>query len=465
VLTQNDSRYIPSGVYCDKAKIRLIAYHGTMEMKKFSTDDIDRLPRSEVKKIQFQLLKEQLDYVWRKSKFYQRKFRDAGITPDTIRVLKDIEKIPFTTKEELRTYNDDFICVPNRMVADVGATTGTTGAPILLPATKNDVKRLVDTYKRSFRAIGINRDDIVQLAVAFDQLFPIGVTANATLKAIGATVARMGPGNTRRQIEIMKRIKSTVIFCSPDYMLTLAQTAKEMGYDPRKDFCLRLGLYHGHPLFDRNNQPTMLAKKVKEVWGIEGFSCYGSMEMYSGAFECRFHQGYHSHPEWLYLEIIDPPTGKVLQTDEDGELVVTTLMREGIPVIRYRQGDIARIRTGRCRCGKTSTRIQAIVGRANHMVRLKGTVVYPQQIEEILMQEPEIVNYALEAYKDENECDALKIMIGLPKGSGGAVERIKTILKARLRITPEIDVRGAQEIQKRWYCHGSRKPQKFWDLR
>jgi phenylacetate-CoA ligase len=434
-------------------------------MKNISTDNIDTLPFDNIKKTQLQLLKEQLEYVWKKSKFYQKKFRDAGITPDDIKVLKDIEKIPFTTKEELRIFNDDFICVPNRKVVDIGATTGTTGNPILLPATIKDFKRLTGTYKRSFHAIGINRDDVVQLAVAFDQLFPIGMTADATLKEMGATVVRMGPGNTKRQIEIMKRIKSTIIFTSPDYMLTLAETAKEMGYDPRKDFFLKKGLYHGHPLFDRNNQPTMLAKKIEEVWGIENFSCYGSMEMFSGAFDCNYHCGYHSHPDWLYLEIINPETGEVRGADQEGELVATTLMREAIPVIRYRQGDITRIKTDRCKCGKTSPRIMSIVGRAGHMLKIKGTAVYPQQIEEILMQEPEITNYALEAYKDKNECDAIKIMIGLQKHSDKVLERIRTNLKARIRVTPAIEVLAPQEVVNILYRHGSRKPQKFLDLR
>jgi phenylacetate-CoA ligase len=434
-------------------------------MKNFSTNDIDTLPVDDIKKMQLQLLKEQLAYVLRKSKFYQKKFRDAGFSPDDLKDLKDIEKIPFTTKEELRTFNDDFVCVPNRKVVDIGATTGTTGTPILLPATMKDFKRLTGTYKRSFRAIGINRDDIVQLAVAFDQLFPIGVTANATLKEMGATVVRMGPGNTKRQIEIMKRIKSTIIFSSPDYMFTLAETAREMGYDPRKDFFLRMGLFHGHPLFDAHNQPTMLAKKIKELWGIECFSCYGSMEMYSGVFDCKFHAGYHSHPDWLYLEIINPETNEVLRDAQEGELVVTTLMREAIPVIRYRQGDITRLKTDRCPCNKTSPRIMSIAGRANHMLKLKGTVVYPQQIEEILLQEPEITHFALEAYKDENECDAITIMVGLREKSDKIVDKIKTNLKARIRITPAIEVLDSQDILKKWYRHGSRKPQKFIDLR
>jgi phenylacetate-CoA ligase len=434
-------------------------------MKSFSTNKIDTLSVGDIKKMQFQLLKEQLEYVWKKSPFYQNKFRNAGITPNDIKVLKDIEKIPFTTKEELRTFNDDFICVPNRNVVDIGATTGTTGTPILLPATKKDLKRLIETYKRSFQAIGITREDIVQLSVAFDQLFPIGVTANATLKEMGATVVRMGPGNTKRQIEIMKRVKSTVIFCSPDYMVTLAETAKEMGYDPRKDFYLRIGLYHGHPLFDKNGQPTILARKVRDTWGIESFSCYGSMEMYSGAFDCTFHCGYHSHPDWLLLEIIDPETGEVQGDDREGELVATTLTREAIPMIRFRQGDITRVRTGRCQCGKTSPRIMSIVGRANHMLKLKGTVVYPQQIEEILMQEPGIVNYALEAYNDDNDCDAIKIMVGLHKYSDNVMERITTNLKARIRITPKIIMLHPQEILKIWYRNGSRKPQKFIDIR
>jgi phenylacetate-CoA ligase len=434
-------------------------------MKNFSTDNIDTSPLHGIKKVQLELLKKQIAYVWKKSKFYQKKFRDAHFTPDDFYSLKDIKRIPFTTKEELRAFNDDFICLPNRMVVDIGATTGTTGSPIILPATKNDLKRLIDTYKRSFRAIGINRDDIVQLSVAFDQLFPIGVTANATLKEMGATVVRMGPGNTKRQIEIMKRIKSTIIFCSPDYMLTLADAARELGYDPRKDFHLRIGLYHGHPLFDLNNQPTMLAKKIEEIWGIEGFSCYGSMEMYSGAFDCPFHCGYHSHPDWLFLETINPETGEVLGEDREGELVVTTLRREAIPLIRYRQGDVTRIQTDRCRCGRTSPRIMSIAGRANHMLKLKGTVVFPQQIEEVLLQEPSIAHYVLEAFKDANGCDALKIMVGLREHSDRIMERIKTNLKARIRITPTIILLNSQEILKIVYRNGSRKPQKFFDHR
>jgi phenylacetate-CoA ligase len=434
-------------------------------MKNIASKELDTLPINDIKKMQFFLLKKQLEYIWKNSKFYQKKFKDAGISPNSIKNLSDIKKIPFTTKEELRTFNDDFICVPNRKVVDIGATTGTTGTPILLPATMNDVKRLIGTYKRSFHAIGMNRDDIVQLSVAFDQLFPIGVTANATLKEMGATVVRMGPGNTKRQIEIMERAKSTVIFCSPDYMFTLAETAREMGYDPRKDFNIRIGLYHGHPMFDRNERPTMLAEKVEKIWGIEGFSCYGSMEMFSGAFDCKFHCGYHSHPDWVLLEIIDPETEEVLEDDHEGELVVTTLMREAIPVIRFRQGDITRIQTNRCRCGKTSPRIMSIVGRANNMLKLKGTVVYPQQIEEILMQEPEINNYALEAYTDEKGCDALKIMVSLHNRSDSVLERIKMNLRARIRITPAIAVLDSNEILKIVYRHGSRKPQEFQDFR
>ncbi len=435
-------------------------------MKSFTADHIDTLPVNDIKKMQFRLFKEQLEYVWKKSKFYQNKFSDARITPDDIKSLKDIEKVPFTTKEELRTFNDDLICVPNSKVVDIGATTGTTGNPIILPATMNDMKRLIGTYKRSFDAIGINRNDIVQLAVAFDQLFPIGITANATLKEIGATVVRMGPGNTRRQIEIMKRVKSTIIFASPDYMFTLAETAREMGYNPRKDFSLKKGLFHGHPLFDGKNQPTMLTKKIEEMWGIECFSCYGSMEMYSGAFDCPFHIGYHSHPDWLYLEIINPESCKVLGADQEGELVATTLAREAIPVIRYRQGDITRIKTDKCKCGKTSPRIMSIEGRAGHQLKLKGTAVYPQQIEEILMHEPEITNYVIEAYKGTNECDALKIMVALlHKKNDNIVERIRLNLNARIRITPAIEVLSSQEIVKILYRHGSRKPQKFLDFR
>ncbi|MBN1577161.1 MAG: hypothetical protein JW913_11450 [Chitinispirillaceae bacterium] len=434
-----------------------------MTTEKF--DKIDMLPLNDIKKLQFQLLKKQLDYVWKKSRFYRKKFSDAGITPDDIKTLKDIRKLPFTTKEELRLQNEDFVCISNRKTIDIGTTTGTTGSPILLPVSKKDWDGFVRIVKRGFSMIGITPDDVVQLTLAFDQLFSVSMPSDYALKEIGATVARMGPGNNKKQIELMIKIKSTIIHASPDYMFSLAETAREMGYDPQKDFFLKKGIFLGQPLFDRNDRPTTVKKKIEEIWGIECFSDYGSMEMLAGLFECKMHNGHHSYADWLYLEVINPETGEVLGDDQEGELVATTLMLEAIPVIRYRQGDITRLQNNRCTCGRTSPRIMSIVGRANHLLKIKGTSIYPQQIEELLMQEPGIKNYTIEAFKDANGCDAVKIMAGLQEKNDKVVESVKMHLKTKIRITPEIEVLSPQEIYAIWFRHGDRKPQKFFDLR
>ena len=430
-----------------------------------SGDAIDTLLPNEIKKIQFQLFKEQIEYVCKNSKFYKSKFKTACIAPDDVKGLRDIAKLPFTTKEELRAFNDDFICVPNRRIVDIGATTGTTGTPIILPATNRDWKGVQETIRRNFVSIGITPDDIVQLTVTFDQLFPIGMTADHALKKIGATVLRMGPGNTRRQIEVMKKMKATVIYSSPDYMFTLAEKAREMGYDPARDFSLRMGIYHGHALYDRNQRPTMLKKKIEEIWRVESVSVYGSMEMLTGIVDCRFHCGHHSHPDWVYLEVVDPDTGRPLPNGQEGELVATTLRRQGIPLIRYRLGDITSLCTEKCKCGKTSPRIMAIVCRTSNLLKIKGATVFPQQIEEILMQEPKVTNYALEAYTDENGCDALNILVGLQEVKNGALGAIKKKLKAKINTTPVIKVLSPQEVESIWYRNGDRKPQKFVDRR
>jgi phenylacetate-CoA ligase len=428
--------------------------------------DVQRMNQSEIEKMQLEMLKKQLLYVYNNSKFYKTKFSGAGIKPSDIKKLDDFRKIPFSTKEELRKDNWDFVCTPMKDIVDVGTTTGTSGIPIMLPVTHKDWNNLVLLIKSALvEFVGVTKKDVVQLMLAFDQLFSVSTPADDALKRIGATSVRTGPGNTIRQIELMKRLKTTVIYATPDYMLTLAEKAREMGYEPSKDFDLKKVVLIGQPLYKAGWKPTELKKLIEEIWDVETFSSYGSMEMLAGFYECPSHAGHHTFPDYLYLEIIDPCSGEVLGPAEEGEIVVTHLKMEGIPLVRYRQGDLTSMESTNCSCGETSPRVMAIIGRTDNMLKIKGTSVSPQQIEDIIVSLPQITNYIIEAFKDQGGNDAVKIKVSLKNQDKKFLSELKNLMKAKIRITPEIEIIDSKTISDQVFKQGTRKPKKFWDKR
>lgn len=276
----------------------------------------------------------------------------------------------------------------------------------------------------------------------------------------------MGPGNIRRQLEMMKRLGTTVILSTPDFMLLLAEEAKKSGLDPRKDFKLRMGISLGQSLYTQDWQPNTLNGRIRELWGIEVYSDYGSMEMLASFVECKQHGGHHVFADHFLIEIIDPETGMPALPGEEGELVATHLTREGMPLVRFKQGDITRIETEQCPCGRTTQRIMAVIGRVDHMMKIKGTSVYPQQIEEALLGVAGVTAYLIEAYTDTHSIDRIKVRATVESPQVIVFAEIEKAVKAKARIVPDmIEPITKEEAVRIWFSEGTRKPKKFWDKR
>ena len=418
-----------------------------------------------IKELQFKLLKKQIQYVSETSQFYKRKFRKVGLTLSDIRTIKDIEKIPFTTKEDLTKYNDDFICVSNEEIVDYCSTTGTTGKPVMVPLTFKEWRQEIELKKEFFLDVGLKKGDVVQNSMAFDQLFGICIFLDAALKELGIMSLRPGPGNSKRQIELMLRFNTTAIVAFPEYMLVLAKTAKEMGLDPAKDFGLDKGILLAQNLYTKYWKPNALRKKIEEIWNIDIFSFYGSTELCGGFPECQSHGGYHIPSHKVFVEIIDPETQEVLEPGEEGELVFTHLVRESMPLLRYRQGDITYLQTSTCVCGKNTPRMMSIHGRTDQMIKLKGTPFYPDQIEEVVDAISGVSDYIIELFMDPRGYAQLKIIASIVGDQGRIIDQIKNDIKNEIRLTPVIEIRPSEEIGARKYINGTRKPKRFWDRR
>lgn len=425
------------------------------------------LSSGELSEFQFDLLRRELKYIFEHSPYYKRKFKDANVRLEDIRCIEDfIEKVPFTTKGELRAYNDQFICVPNSEIVDIGATTGTTGSPVFIPMTRNDWFNVIDTVTRSLVDLGVKSNDVFQISTAFDQLFSAAICFDYASKRLGITTVRTGPGNLRRQIEIMRRLKTTVIFSTPDFMLLLAREAEKLGLNPQRDFNLRMGIFVGQNLYTPDWRPNSLNRRIRDIWGIEVYSDYGSMEMMASFVECSRHGGHHVFADHFFVEVVDPETGEPVRPGEPGEFVFTHLSREGMPLVRYRQGDIVTHQVGRCVCGRTTPRVMSVIGRVDNMMKIKGVSVYPEQIEEALLEVPGLTAYLIEAYTDSEGVDRIKIKVSFEGDRDEIFSEVEKAVKGRARVKPDvIEPMPRDEIIKIWFSRGTRKPKRFWDRR
>ena len=428
--------------------------------------EFETMGREAIAAMQLRRLKRQLDHVWANSPFYRRKLGEAGLCPADIATLDDFERVPFTTKSELRDYNDEFFTAENKRIVDIGASAGTTGRHVLLRASNQDWEDLIRLKMRYLVGAGIDDEDVFQIAAAFGQLFSLGTPIDDALKRLGVTVVRTGPGNARGQVEIMRRVGTTVILCTPDFMFLLAEEARKLGLDPRLDFNLRVGIFFGQSLHTQDWRPNGLNRRIQALWGIDTFSMYGTMEMLTAFVECRHHTGHHVYPDRLLLEVIDPETGARLPPGETGELVFTHLIREATPLVRFRQGDVTRIEIEPCACGRTTPRMMAVLGRVDQMIKIKGTSVYPQQVEEALQEVAAVGAYVIEAFTDKRGMDRIRIMLTTEGPQDTVFREVRTAVKAKARIMPDlIEPITQEEVTRIWFSRGTRKPKRFWDKR
>jgi phenylacetate-CoA ligase len=345
----------------------------------------ESMPSTKLKELQLKQFKELIHRVFIKNKYYKKKFDEAKIKPEMIKTLKDIEKIPFLTKQDLRLYYPfGLVCTELDEIIEVHASSGTTGKPVVGPYTRNDVELWGEVMARSLWANGVRKNDIVQNAYGYG-LFTGAHGFEKGAQKIGSMVITISSGNTERQVDILKDFGSTVLACTPSYSLHIAEVAEEKGFNAAKDFQLRIGAFGAEAWSEE------MRNKIEKRWGIVAHEHYGLTELIGPGVvsECQYKK-LHINADHFYPEIIDPHTGETLEPGQDGELVFTTLTKEAFPAIRFRTRDLASIVEDTCDCGRTLPIQSRIRGRSDDMMKVKGVIVFPSQIEAALMQVPGI---------------------------------------------------------------------------
>lgn len=316
--------------------------------------------------------------LYENSPFYRKKLDEAGIDPYSVQTIADLERLPFTTKEELRTgYPLGLMAVPEEQVVRIHSSSGTTGKPVIVPYTANDVSTWAEMMARCMAITGVTNKDRVQVTPGYG-LWTAGIGFQAGVERLGAMTIPTGPGNTEKQIEMMLDLQSTVLCSTSSYALLLAEEIHKRGLLDR--ISLRIGIIGSERWGDK------MRAGIEEMLGIETFDIYGLTEIYGPgiSIDCPEHRGLHYWHEHLLFEIIDPSTGKQLPAGQEGELVVTTLTKEGMPLLRYRTRDITRIIPDRCPCGSPYPMHARILGRTDDMVKIKGVNIYPGQVDHVL---------------------------------------------------------------------------------
>ena len=333
-----------------------------------------------LKKLQLERLQKIVKHTYDNVEVFRNRMQEKGLTPDCIKSLEDLAQLPFTNKTDLRDYYPfGLFAVPMSEVVRLHASSGTTGKPIVVGYTKNDIDLWSGVMKRAFQSCGLCRDDVIQVSYGYG-LFTGGLGAHYGTEALGATVVPTSGGNTQRQLMVMQDFGVTAICCTPSYFNFLAEKAAEGNIDMSK-LPLKVGIFGAEPWTDA------MRSQMKTNTGIEPYDIYGLSEIIGPgvAIECSEHKGLHIFEDHFYPEIVDPDTGEVLPDGAFGELVITTLTKEAFPMIRYRTHDLTRIISEPCACGRTIRRIDRIASRCDDMMIIRGVNVFPSQIEAALL--------------------------------------------------------------------------------
>jgi len=417
--------------------------------------------KAEIKRFQSERLVEQLNYVNENSPFYKEYFRDYPIS--SIGSVDDLLSLPTTTKEQLQKRNMEFLCVSKDRIIDFITTSGTTGDPVTFAETENDLERLAENEYASFKCAEGSYRDIYQLMITLDRRFMAGLAYFLGLRKLGAGIIRVGPGNAVLQFDTIRRTSPTVLVTLPSFLLKLIEYAEENNIDLSAT-SVRSAVCIGESLRDNNFKLNKLGKRIKEKWDIKLYSTYASTEMGAAFTECGEGKGGHLNPEMLFVEFLDDKNLPVKE-GELGEITITSLGVEGMPLVRFKTGDICSHFTETCGCGRNTLRLGPIIGRKNQMIKFKGTTLYPSAIYEILNDFEEVENYVVEVSKNTIDTDEVKVIIGSHQYSKDFEKTIKDHFRAKLRVAPTICFLNPGEVRKLQFGHNGRKPNTFIDLR
>lgn len=419
---------------------------------------------SEIADFQNERLSETLNYLATNSSFYRRMFDENHIDIANIRSIDDLVNIPVTTKQDLQQYNEDFFCVPKSEMIDFVTTSGTLGDPVTFALTENDLQRLAYNEASSFIMAGCKKDDIIQLMTTIDRRFMAGLAYFLGARELGCGVVRVGNGIPELQWDTIRRVKSTACMVVPSFLIKMVEFAERNGID-----CNASGLHRaiciGEALRKPNGEMTTLGRKIMEKWpNIELYSTYASTEMQTSFTECSEHSGGHIPCDLIIVELLDENNNPV-QDGVAGEVTITTLGVEGMPLLRFKTGDICIRYNTPCKCGRNSPRLSSVIGRKGQMIKFKGTTLYPPILFDILDNIQDVKNYVVEVYTNSLGTDQLQIKIGSLNTSEEFVKYIKDIFRSKVRVAPDVIFESIEEISKIQMPATSRKSIKFIDLR
>jgi phenylacetate-CoA ligase len=364
------------------------------------------MDRQELKKVQSERLKETVERVYFNVPYYRNKMQETGLGPESIHTTDDLHKLPFTTKQDLRdNYPFNLFAVPMSEIVRVHASSGTTGKPTVVGYTRRDIATWSEVMARTLTCAGANRNDFIHVAYGYG-LFTGGLGLHYGGEKIGASVIPVSGGNTLRQLQLLIDFGSTVLACTPSYALFLAEAIEE-AHIKQEDLKLRVGVFGAEPWTEN------MRKEIEQKLHIKAIDIYGLSEVIGPgvASECLIQEGLHISEDHFYPEIIDPVTLDVLPEGKTGELVFTTITKEGLPLIRYRTRDLTRLHYERCRCGRTMVRMEKCLGRSDDMLIIRGVNLFPSQVESVLLEMSEIKPHYMLIVDRVNNLDTLELQV------------------------------------------------------
>ena len=410
---------------------------------------IETMPYEELKQLQYHELKQLVNNLYSFNKFYHDRMREANVSPLDINCLDDIRKLPFMYKQDLRdNYPDKMFTAPKNEIVRYHVSSGTSGKPTLVAYTRHDLDYWTEALARSFTSAGIGPGDIMQVSYGYG-LFTGGLGAHYGAEKVGATVLPASTGNTQRQLEMMQDLGVTVIACTPSYLTHLCTTAREMGIDWKRDMKLKKAILGAEPWSES------MRTRLQNEMGIKCYDIYGTSEQAGPMFsECEAQKGAHICGDLMLVEILDRETGEPLEPGNEGEMVVTMLQKEAMPMIRYKMKDITHLDVEPCECGRTSPRIGRITGRADDMLIIRGINVFPSQIEYTLMRIPQVGEQYMIYVTREGDLDRMQLQVEIrPEAFSDKVEDMVALrahreseLKKYLNVAVEVELKAPGEL-------------------
>ncbi|MDR2845672.1 MAG: phenylacetate--CoA ligase [Candidatus Methanoplasma sp.] len=420
-----------------------------LEMTMYWNPKIECLPVEDLKKLQYMSLKKLVNSLYSFNQFYHDRMRAADVHPDDIRSLGDITRLPFMFKEDLReNYPTKMFTVPNTEIVRFHASSGTSGKPTVVGYTQNDLDYWTEALARSLTSIGIGSDDILQVSYGYG-LFTGGLGLHYGAERVVASVVPSSTGNTERQLELMQDLGVTAIACTPSYIIHMNSVAQKMGMDIKRDTNLKKAVLGAEPWTEG------MRRHIEESMGIKAYDIYGTSEQAGPMFsECEEKSGIHVGGDIMHVQIIDPDTEEPLEDGQQGEMVVTMLKKEAMPMIRFRIKDVTSIVPGVCDCGRTSPRISRITGRTDDMLIIRGINVFPSQIEYTLMQIPQVGDQYIITVTREGALDNMTLQVEIkPEAFSDKVEdmirlrsHIESELKKYLNIAVAVELKAPYEL-------------------